>query len=123
MTETDYDLITIGGGIAASALAKVMAEAGQRVLIVERETTFRDRVRGEWLAPWGVAETQQLGVYEALKEAGAHELPKMELRLGPPGEPRDFPSTKSAPMCNGSSAPGKGTSPSNRPSGSNTLQR
>ena len=33
-----------------------------------------DHVRGEWLAPWGVAETQRLGLYDTLIEAGGHHL-------------------------------------------------
>jgi flavin-dependent dehydrogenase len=42
----DYDLVIVGGGLAGSALAAAMAPTGARVLIVEREATFRDRVRG-----------------------------------------------------------------------------
>lgn len=30
-----YDIVTIGGGIVGAALAKVMAEQGCRVLVVE----------------------------------------------------------------------------------------
>ncbi len=86
-------MITIGGGIAATSLAKVMAEAGKRVLVLEREASFKDLVRGEFLVPWGLAETRALGVDQTLMESGAHELPKFEFRLGPPGEPRDFTST------------------------------
>ena len=61
----DYDIITVGGGLGGAALAKAMAESGRRVLVLERETKFKDRVRGEWLAPGGVAEAQTLGVYDA----------------------------------------------------------
>jgi hypothetical protein len=39
-----------------------MARSGARVLIVERETKFRDRIRGEALQPWGVAEARKLGI-------------------------------------------------------------
>jgi hypothetical protein len=35
-------------------------------LVVERETQFKDRVRGEYICPWGVAEAQKLGLYETL---------------------------------------------------------
>jgi flavin-dependent dehydrogenase len=49
----DYDLITVGGGLAGAALAKALAERGARVLVLERETRFRDRVRGEAMHPWG----------------------------------------------------------------------
>jgi flavin-dependent dehydrogenase len=57
---TDYEVITVGGGLGGSVLAKVLAESGARVLVIERESQFKDRVRGEWMAPWGVAEAQKL---------------------------------------------------------------
>ena len=63
-----YDIITIGGGLGGSTLAKAMAEHGARVLVLEREQQFKDRVRGEIMAPWGVAETQALGLYETLAQ-------------------------------------------------------
>ena len=44
-----YDLVIIGGGIAGSSLACSMAKAGARVLLLESEIEFRDRVRGEIL--------------------------------------------------------------------------
>ena len=46
----DFDIITVGGGLAGSALAKAMADHGSKVLILERET--EDRVRGEVVSPW-----------------------------------------------------------------------
>jgi len=70
-----YDIITVGGGLGGSALAKAMAERGARVLVLERETRFRDRVRGEQVASWGVAEAVDLGIYDLLTGACAHELP------------------------------------------------
>ena len=67
----NYDLIVVGGGVAGSSLARRMAADGARVLVLERETEFRDRIRGEFLQPWGVAETRKLGVAEALGPAVA----------------------------------------------------
>ena len=69
------DLVVVGGGIAGGALATVMARDGYEVTVLEREPVYRDRVRGEWLAPWGVAEAQRLGVYDVLVGgAGGHHL-------------------------------------------------
>jgi menaquinone-9 beta-reductase len=68
----DYDIITVGGGLGGAAAAKVMAEHGARVLVIEREHQFKDRIRGEILAPWGGAEMLQLGLYDALLETCAN---------------------------------------------------
>ena len=70
----DYDLIIVGGGIGGSALASVMARAGKSVLLLEQSETFVDRVRGEWIAPWGVAEVKRVGLYDLLMGAGGHHL-------------------------------------------------
>jgi flavin-dependent dehydrogenase len=63
MAAPSYDIVTVGGGIAASSLAKAMAERGARVLILEREKQFKDRVRGEAVVSWGVAEANELGIW------------------------------------------------------------
>jgi flavin-dependent dehydrogenase len=63
-----YDLITVGGGIGGAALAGAMAEHGARVLVLERETRFKDRVRGEGLLPWGVGEARTLGLYAGIRD-------------------------------------------------------
>jgi menaquinone-9 beta-reductase len=84
VVDTDYDVITVGGGLGGAALAKVLAEKGFRVLITERERQFKDRIRGEYMMPWGVAETQKLGLYDLLLETCAHEQPFfMSPGLGP----------------------------------------
>lgn len=43
----NWDMITVGGGIAGASLARSLANAGKSVLVLEREKTFKDRVRGE----------------------------------------------------------------------------
>ena len=69
-----YDLVIVGGGIGGSALATVMARAGRKVLLLEKSEHYKDRVRGEWIAPWGVTETRRLGLYDLLMSAGGHHI-------------------------------------------------
>lgn len=70
----EYDLICIGGGIAGASLGRALALHGARVLIIERETRFRDRVRGETIHPWGVAEARALGIADLLLETCSQEV-------------------------------------------------
>ncbi|WP_372784317.1 FAD-dependent oxidoreductase [Phenylobacterium sp.] len=71
---TTYDLAIVGGGIGGSALAAVMARQGRSVLLLEQSETYVDRVRGEWIAPWGVVETRRVGLYDLLRKVGGHHL-------------------------------------------------
>lgn len=78
-----YDLIVVGGGIAGTSLAGRLAANGAGVLVLERETEFKDRVRGEWTAPWGMLEVERLGILDVLREhANAHDLPKHHTGIG-----------------------------------------
>ena len=94
MSTSGYDLLTIGGGFGGAALALVMAKAGARVLVLEREQKFRDRVRGEFLPPWGVAEAQQLAISDLLRQCG-HNVASVEMGLG---RPRNLLSTTAQGM-------------------------
>ncbi|CDX21851.1 2-polyprenyl-6-methoxyphenol hydroxylase-like oxidoreductase [Mesorhizobium sp. ORS 3324] len=69
----DYDLIIIGGGLAGASLAIALAGRGARILIVEHQDEFRDRIRGEVLMPWGSLEAQRLGIYSLLLQSCAIE--------------------------------------------------
>lgn len=69
-----HEMLIVGGGLAGASLAKVQAERGVRVLLVERERRFEDRVRGEGLLPWGVDEARRLGIHGDLVRSCAHEV-------------------------------------------------
>jgi len=78
-----YDIITIGGGLGASVLAGAMAEGGVKVLVLEQELRFKDRVRGEFVTPWGAAEAKELGVLDVLCRKCAIEVPWVDMGMGP----------------------------------------
>ncbi|MGW1792576.1 FAD-dependent oxidoreductase [Streptomyces tubercidicus] len=64
------DAVVVGGGIAGSALAAALAGDGYEVLLLERQTVYRDKVRGEVVNCWGVVELRRLGLEQALLDAG-----------------------------------------------------
>jgi 2-polyprenyl-6-methoxyphenol hydroxylase-like FAD-dependent oxidoreductase len=66
------DVAIVGGGIAGASLASALARAGLGVTVLEATTEFPDRVRGESMQAWGVAEARELGAEEVLLAAGAH---------------------------------------------------
>jgi 2-polyprenyl-6-methoxyphenol hydroxylase-like FAD-dependent oxidoreductase len=76
-----YDAIIVGGGLAGASLAKSLGEADKSVLVLERELTFKDRVRGEFMCPWGVGEARKLGIYQPLTETCAREAPSHDESL------------------------------------------
>lgn len=63
---TDYEVVVVGGGIAGSALGARLAAAGREVLILESQESYRDKIRGETIQPWGVREVVSLGLEETL---------------------------------------------------------
>jgi len=89
-----YDAIVVGGGLGGSALADQLARSGYDVLVLERETQFKDRVRGENMLPWGVAAARRLGILGDLIAAGGHPAPIwMFYAMGHADPPRDLTAT------------------------------
>ncbi|MBV8868554.1 MAG: FAD-dependent monooxygenase [Acetobacteraceae bacterium] len=68
------EIVVVGAGVGGGAIAFALAQAGLSVTVLERSERHVDRVRGEWLAPWGVAEAATLGLIDALRAAGGQHL-------------------------------------------------
>lgn len=75
--DSDFDLLVVGGGLAGASFATALAREGARVLVVERDRLYRDRVRGEVIAPWGCTEAKRLGLFDLLLDQCAREVPKL----------------------------------------------
>lgn len=100
MDRSEYDLIIVGGGLAGSSLAIALASRGARILIVEQQDPFRDRIRGEVLMPWGSLEAKRLGIYDLLLEGCAIEAAYYSrFRSGASPVVRDLLATTPAATC------------------------
>ncbi len=69
-----YDVVIVGAGIAGGALATMLARGGKQVLLLERTEAYKDVVRGEWIAPWGIIDARKAGLSEVLAGVSTHNL-------------------------------------------------
>ena len=71
MRHLEPDVVIVGAGIGGGALGAVLARAGFEVVLLERENSYPDRVRGEFMATWGVTELAKFELLQPLCKAGA----------------------------------------------------
>jgi len=69
MTETDFDVVIIGGGPAGSSMACYLAKAGIDCVVMEREIFPREHV-GESLVPSSTKVFRDLDFIPTMEEAG-----------------------------------------------------
>lgn len=68
-SQTPYDALIIGGGPGGSTAATLLARAGRRVLLLEKEVFPRFHI-GESLLPYNLRIFEELGVLPTLEQAG-----------------------------------------------------
>ena len=64
---TAYDAVVVGAGPAGSAAAAVLAAAGRRVVLLEKDRFPRPKVCGEFLSGGARGDLERLGVLAALE--------------------------------------------------------
>src|ERR1700722_5277459 len=98
MHYSEPEVVVVGTGIAGGQLGTVLARTGFEVVLLERENSYPDRVRGEFIVPWGVTELTKLELLQPLREAGAlftkRNIPYDEIFAPAEAEARAFDLTK-----------------------------
>jgi 2-polyprenyl-6-methoxyphenol hydroxylase-like FAD-dependent oxidoreductase len=66
MNEQTSDVVIVGGGMAGCAVAIRLARSGYAVIVLEKETAYIDRVRGECMVQWGFEQAVAMGIADVL---------------------------------------------------------
>ena len=85
-SETEWDVIIIGGGPAGSTAATTLAQAGRRVLVLEKSKFPRFHI-GESLLPANVPLFEKLawtGLADEVLHGRLHRLMRADLSAYPP---------------------------------------
>lgn len=77
-----YDAIIVGAGPVGSALAYALGQSGRKILILERDLSFPDRIVGEFLQPGGCASLHKLGMLDCLNGIDARLAEGYEIFWG-----------------------------------------
>lgn len=70
----ETEVLVVGGGIAGATTARLLAEAGHQVIVLDRACFPRDKPCGEGVMPTGVRLLDQLGVLTNIPPGQAHTL-------------------------------------------------
>lgn len=73
----DAEAVVVGGGPAGSATATLLAEAGHRVLLLDKAKFPRHKACSEYINAGGAQLLGEMGVLNEVIDAGAHQMEAM----------------------------------------------
>lgn len=92
-----YDAIIIGGGLAGSTLACLLAEKNWSVLLLEKSSFPRNKPCGEFLSPAALPLLEKLGLAEKLFLSGGRRIDRLSIASGSSAAALTFPGAR--PGC------------------------
>ena len=83
MSATDFDAIVVGARCAGSPVAMLLARAGAKVLLVDRDEFPSDTISTHLIHPPGVAHLRKWGLLDRLVATGCPPIERYTFDLGP----------------------------------------
>lgn len=80
--DTDYDVIVVGGRVAGSSTAMLLARLGHRVLVVERSPMPSDTVSTHAILRTGILQLSRWGLLDDVVDAGTPPIREVTLGFG-----------------------------------------
>lgn len=80
MPERDAEVIVVGAGPAGSTVAARLADAGHRVLLLDKASFPRHKACSDYVSPAGEPILAELGVLDEIVAAGATRMPGMAVQ-------------------------------------------
>jgi len=82
MNVREADVVVVGGGIAGATTARLLAEAGWGVIVLEKAHFPRDKPCGEGIMPTGVRLLDQLGILARIPTTQQHVIRGVRFVVG-----------------------------------------
>lgn len=74
MSRRQADVVVVGGGVAGATTARLVAEKGHQVVLLDRARFPREKPCGEGVMPTGVRLLQRMGLLEKLGPEDTHVI-------------------------------------------------
>jgi len=91
LVDADFDVMIVGAGPAGSTAAIMLAQAGWRVAVIEKQNFPRRKVCGECIAPSNLPLLDAMGIGEAVRLLAGPPLRCIALMVGDQTIHADFP--------------------------------
>jgi flavin-dependent dehydrogenase len=80
--EPEYDVVIVGARVAGASLGLLLARAGRRVLLLDREEFSSDTLSTHYVHPFSIPILGRLGVLKDLLAAGFREIRRVRTAIG-----------------------------------------
>ncbi|MGI8485747.1 MAG: NAD(P)/FAD-dependent oxidoreductase [Thermomicrobiales bacterium] len=77
LTEGDVEAIVVGGGPAGSTFATLLADAGHRVLLLDKANFPRHKACSDYVNPAGAQLLDEMGILDEARQIGARRMEAM----------------------------------------------